>query len=414
MKPVRSTNSHGSAGPDDPLGEYRAHFLQVLESQHYHRATIAQYGHRLDALARQMQASKVALEDLDEARAIELMGESALPSFRGRPATYSIRKFIKFLSDSGVTKPNTVSPLGDERDPLKREFETHLRVQRGLSERTIFHSWRFAHRFLEFRFSGGAADLSQITAHDIARFLQHLASRGKPYRDKTPPTHLRSFFRFLFRTARTATDLAPSIPRVAQRYGARLPRFLTPDQVEQLLAAVRADTPLGRRNYAMVLLSARLGLRAPEVIAIRIDDIDWRKGEILVRGKGQRHDRLPLPPDVGEALAEYVRRDRVTASRLLFVTDRAPRRPFPDGQILNLILRHAFAKAGLTPRTPYVGSHILRHSLATSLIRQGATLAEIGDLLRHRSHQSTMIYAKLDVEGLRSIASSWPATGGAQ
>ena len=308
-------------------------------------------------------------------------------------------------------RPNPSSVITD-RERLRREYEEYLRVQRGLSERTIYHCWRFADRFLEFRFPRAAAEFDRLTPPDIARFLHHLSSRGKPFRDKTPPTHLRNFFRFLFRTGRTATDLTPAVPRVAQRYGTRLPRSLTPDQVERLLAAVRADTPIGRRNYAMLLLQARLGLRAPEVVAIRLDDIDWRAGEILIRGKGPRHDRLPLPPDVGAAIAEYVRRDRVTASRILFVTDRAPRRPFPDGQVLNLILRHAFTTCGLTPPAPYVGSHILRHSLATALIQRGATLGEIGELLRHRSRQTTLRYAKVDIDGLRSVAQAWPTPGG--
>jgi integrase len=163
----------------------------------------------------------------------------------------------------------------------------------------------------------------------------------------------------------------------------------------------------------MVLLMARLGLRAPEVIAIRVDDVDWRNGEVLIRGKGKRRDRLPLPPDVGHALAEYMRRDRVTDSRALFVTDRAPRRPFSDGQVLNNILRDAFDAIGAKPPVPYVGSHILRHSLAVALIQKGASLTEIGEVLRHRSRRSTAIYARLDVEGLRSISPPWPTTGGA-
>ena len=184
------------------------------------------------------------------------------------------------------------------------------------------------------------------------------------------------------------------------------------EQVETLLKAVRTETSAGRRNYAMVLLIARLGLRAPEVVAIQIDDIDWRSGEILVRGKGKRHDRIPLPPDVGEALADYIKLDRTTTSRAVFVTERAPHAPFKDGQVLNYILRNAFAKTGLKPPAPYVGSHILRHSLATSLVQRGAPLEEISDMLRHRSWASTMIYAKLDVDGLRSIAQPWPVAGG--
>jgi len=162
------------------------------------------------------------------------------------------------------------------------------------------------------------------------------------------------------------------------------------------------------------LLLARLGLRAPEVVAMQLDDIDWRSGEIIVRGKGNRYDRVPLPPDVGEALADYIRLDRTTTSRSLFVTERPPHRPFKDGQILNHILKDAFARTGLTPPAPYVGSQILRHSLATNLVQRGASLEEIGDMLRHRSRASTMIYAKLDIDGLRSIAQPWPVAGGAK
>lgn len=176
--------------------------------------------------------------------------------------------------------------------------------------------------------------------------------------------------------------------------------------------AAKADSPLGRRNYAMILLLARLGLRAAEVVAIQLDDIDWRAGEIIIRGKGQRHDRMPLPPDVGEALADYIRRDRVTKLRTLFVTDRAPHRPFCNGRVLNVILKEAFARTGLTQPSPYMVSRVLRHSLATNLLRGGASLTEIGDMLRHRSRLSTLIYAKLDIEGLRSIAQPWPVTEG--
>lgn len=300
------------------------------------------------------------------------------------------------------------------RAELRREYEAYLRQQRGLSERTIFHCWRFADRFLEFRFGEDVGDLSEITAVDIACFLQQLIERKLPFRDKTPPAHLRNFFRYLFKAGKTDRNLALGIPSVAQRYGARLPRHLTPEQVEMLIGAVRTDTPAGRRNHAMVLLMARLGLRAPEVIAMQIDDIDWRSGEILVRGKGDRHDRVPLPPDVGEALADYIRHDRGTGSRALFVTARAPHRPFKDGQILNNILKDSFARTGLKPPASYVGSHILRHSLAVNLVRQGASLEEIGDMLRHRSRSSTMIYARLDIDGLRSVAQPWPVMGGVQ
>lgn len=301
------------------------------------------------------------------------------------------------------------------RAELRRDYETYLRRQRGLSERTIFHCWRYADRFLDFRFGDKTGDLAQITAADIVAFLQHLTTRKPPFRDKSSATHLRNFFRYLFKAGKTAKNLALGIPSVAQRYGARLPRHLTSEQVETLLRAVQScGGHTERRDYAMVLLLARLGLRAPEVITMQLNDVDWRAGEITVRGKGNRHDRVPLPPDVGKAIADYIKVERVSPSRALFVTARPPHRAFKDGQILNRILKDAFARTGLKPPVPYVGSHILRHSLAANLVQQGASLEEIGDMLRHRSRASTMIYARLDVDGLRSVAQPWPVAGGAE
>jgi site-specific recombinase XerD len=255
-------------------------------------------------------------------------------------------------------------------------------------------------------------DPRKISVGDIAAFLQARAI-AKARRDKTVPSHLRNFFRFLFKTSRIAANLAPSVPCVARRFGTRLPRHLSPEQIETVLKAVRNEPHACRRNYAMILLLARLGLRPREVIAMRIDDIDWRSGEILIRGKGDLHDRFPLLPEVGKALAEYIKLERKTQSRSVFVTKRPPYRPFKDAQILNLVLKSAYVRTGLKPPTPYVGAHILRHSLATNLVRNGASLEEISDTLRHRSRATTMLYAKLDIEGLRSIAQSWPVEGGA-
>ena len=182
-----------------------------------------------------------------------------------------------------------------------------------------------------------------------------------------------------------------------------------------MLACVRDNPRHGARDYAMLLIMARLGLRAAEVIAIQLDDIDWRAGELLVRGKGKLHDRVPISAEVGEALSRYLREERGPAScRTMFVTHRAPHRPFRDSQIVNAVLKDALKATGQKPITPYVGSHLLRHSLATRLVNTGASLDEVSDVLRHRSRSSTMIYARLDIDGLRSLAMPWPAAGGAQ
>jgi len=413
--PQRNTSQTDAATIRHPLDAYPEQFQKHLERQHYSPATILQYHHCLNALGSQMQARHVDLKDLDEERAVELIAQAEPLSSHSTYHRFIVRRFLTFLAPLGVVKPRRDATLDDTvRGRLKRDYEAYLRHQRGLSESTICHSWRVADRFLTFRFGQEVGELAAITATDIGAFLQHLTTRQPPRRDKALASRLRNFFRYLFQAGNTTANLAVGIPSVAQRYGTRLPRHLTPAQVDLLVEAVRTDPASGRRNYAMVLLIARLGLRAPEVIALQIDDIDWRSGEILVRGKGQRHDRVPLPPEVGAALAEYIRHDRTTTSRALFVTERAPHQAFKDGQVLNAILKNAFTSTGLTPPAPYVGSHMLRHSLATTLVQRGASLEEISDMLRHRSRASTMLYAKLDIDGLRSIAQPWPVAGGAQ
>jgi integrase/recombinase XerD len=398
-----------------PLGDYPEKFLSNLEIEHYSRNTRDAYARYIHALNQLMKKHRVDIKDLDEDRAVALIMSLKWTLSRRKASLFMVRKFVMYLTDSGVAKP-VLPPKPDNtgRGYLKRDYEEYLRRQRGLSERTIKHCWWFAVRFLKFRFGDEVGDLSRITTTDIIRFMQQLLSRDKPFRDKTPPTHLRNFFQYLFKSGKTAANLALCIPSIKQNYGARLPRYLEPEQVESLIKAVRKNTPIGRRNHAMVLLLARLGLRAPEVIAMQVNDIDWRAGEIIVRGKGQRHDRVPLPEDVGKAVAEYLRRDRVSNSHALFVASHAPYKPFRDGTILNSILKHAFVKAGFAPPVPFVGSHVLRHSLAAALVRRGASLDEIANMLRHHSRASTMIYAKLDIEGLRTIVQPWPVSGGAK
>jgi site-specific recombinase XerD len=297
-------------------------------------------------------------------------------------------------------------------DRLRAEYQTYMRDQRGLAEGTISHSLSFLDRFMTFRFGAKLGPLDDITPADIVGFLREVRGRKTPYRDTTPPTHLRSLFRFLFWSGKTKRDLAASLPRVATPRASHLPRSLRPEAIERLIDATRSADAVGRRNYAMMLLLARLGLRAPEVIAIQLDDIDWRAGTILIRGKGKRHDRMPLPEDAGKAIVDYVRNGRRGTSRTLFVSSKVPFRPFVDATILNMMLRAAFKDTGLEPPQKYIGSHLLRHSLATDMLRKGASLDEIGDVLRHRSRASTTIYARHDIEGLRSIAPSWPAEGG--
>ncbi len=404
---------------DDALGDYPRKFQAHLESQGYAPETVAAYGRRIRRLGTFMQEHKIAVGALSDLEAAELLSKVKWPSSNRQSTSYIVRHFVRFLIGECAIPPAptpvaTPTPKERARASLRQDYEVYLRRQRGLSEQTIHSAWRYADRFLDFRFGDDKGNASEITQTDIAGFMQHLHSRQQPYRVKVLSTSLRTFFQFLFKAGKTKINLALGIPSVAHRYGTRLPRHLVPAQVESLLSAVRSETPKNRRNYAMMILLARLGLRASEVVAMQIDDIDWRVGEIIIRGKGQLHDRVPLPQDVGEALADYIRLDRVTTSRALFVSGLAPHRPLKDATVLNAILKRAFVKTGLKTPAPCVGSRVLRHSLATNLLQRGASMEEIGNMLRHRARPSTMIYARLDIEGLRSIAQPWPVVGGAK
>jgi site-specific recombinase XerD len=325
---------------------------------------------------------------------------------------YCLERFIDALVDAGVAeRPKAKAKVPTPLDRLQVEYESYLREQRGLTDATIYHCVRFLVRFMTFRFGGKLGNFDDITPNDIVGFLRMLRGGTAP-RDKTGPSHLRNLFRFLFWSGKTKRDLAASIPRTRQPAKSTLPRYLKPEEVDKLLDASWAPTPVGRRNYAMLVVLARLGLRAPEAIVIQLDDIDWRNGTILIRGKGKRHDRMPLPDDVGKAIVDYIKNGRRGRSRALFVSNTPPHKPFVDAQILNTALKQAFKDTGLKPPQKYVGSHLLRHSLATDMLSKGASLDEIGDVLRHRSRMSTTIYARHDVDGLRSIAPPWPKEKG--
>jgi integrase/recombinase XerD len=396
---------------------HRKIFLERLGAQGYAAATIQEYRTIAGRLCEAIEKRALRLGDLDGATT-ERLRHSVLSGITGSARSYAkfcLGRFIEHLSETGVaTVPEPPAKKATAQDRLREEYEIYLRRQRGLADSTIAHCTRFLERFMAFRFGDKLGDLNAITPDDIVAFLCKLKAGSKPRRYKALPSDLRSLFKFLFWSGKTKRNLADSLPRVAT--GAdHLPRYLKAEEVERLIDAVRTDDAIGRRNYAMLLLMARLGLRAPEVIAIQLDDIDWRGGTILIRGKGKLHDRMPLPADVGEALVDYIKNGRAGTSRVLFLSARTPHhQPFKNAQILNTVLEGAFRKTGLRPPQKYVGSHLLRHSLATDMLRKGASLDEVSDVLRHRSRMTTTIYAKYDLDALRSIARRWPVGGDAR
>ena len=239
----------------------------------------------------------------------------------------------------------------------------------------------------------------------MTTFLLRDTARLSPGAAKNVLQHLRSLLRFVHQVGYVAQDLALTLPPVASWHATRLPPTVSTDEVEALLAP-EADMPgPGRRNYAVLLLLARLGLRATEICRLTLDDVDWRAGELVVSGKSRRVDRLPLPTDVGTALAAYLHDERPPVrTRELFLTGRAPIHGMSRGGVFHVVTT-ACRRRGLTP----LGPHRLRHALATTLLHHGVPLPTIGQGLRHRDLQSTAAYAKVDQAALRTVAQAWPA-----
>lgn len=288
------------------------------------------------------------------------------------------------------------------------DYEIYLLRERGLAASTITRYSTHAQRFLKQISQERLANQEMVGIEQISAIVRTEARKVSTKTLQLLTTALRCFLRFLLREGLITTDLASCVPPARSREQTVLQRYLPSEQVERILDSCDRTTAIGRRDHAILLLLARLGLRATEVVALTLDDIDWRAGELLVKGKGKFHDRLPLPHDVGAAVAAYLQQDRRSETRRLFVPIKGPHMVFTSGASINVILARALRRAGLQAPNKGIGSHLLRHSLATSMLRRGATLAEIGSVLRHRSAQTTTLYAKVDIEGLRSIALPWP------
>ena len=331
---------------------------------------------------------------------------------RGHAAT--LHQVLAHLRARGVVpSPAPVideSPLGQ----LQRQYEQYLTAERGLAPATVTKYGGVLRWFLSDRFGDGLLTPSALDVSTITTFVIRHAHTMSPGHAKNMVAALRSICHFLWQRGAIDRDLAAGVPRMPDWRLATIPKYLGPEEVERLLQACDLQAAVGRRDHAILLLLARLGLRAGEIIALELDDIQWRAGEILVRSsKRLPQDRLPLLTEVGEALATYVRRDRPShRTRRVFLCMKAPRRGFSHPSTVSTIVRRALARAGLSPAVK--GAHLLRHSLATRMLRQGASLPEIGLVLRHRTVQTTEIYAKVDLAGLRALAQPWPQMGGAR
>lgn len=390
-----------------PLSPHLDSFAEALVGLGYARRTAGFQFNLLDRMGQWLNGNHLTVADLKERIVDRFLEEQRRQGKRGKGDRATLRRFLDHLRHKGVVPMRAPVPAAHPLALLESRYEQYLRKERGLSTDTVRNYLPFVHRFLGERFVDAPLRLGELHASDSSAFiLRHARSTGLG-RTKLMVTALRSFLRFLLQHGEIDTDLAASVPAVSGWRQAAVPKHLGAEEVQRLLNDCNRNTAGGRRNYAILLLLARLGLRAGEVVALQLDDVDWRVGEIKIRGKGSVQDRLPLFADVGEAVADYLRQDRPRcASRRVFIRMRAPHRGFVSPAAVSTIVERAVDRTGLHP--PIRGAHLLRHSLATGMLRCGASMAEIGQVLRHRAANTTEIYAKVDFEGLRALARCWP------
>ena len=288
-------------------------------------------------------------------------------------------------------------------DALVHIFTNYLKDQRGLQPGTYEYYAKYARIFIVHCFGVSSVSFSNLTGKRIQDFilLQSRSQGAKSCQKIT--TALKSFLKFLFLYGKTESDLAIFVPTVSNRRNTHIPCFLSPVEVQKVLNSCNLKSSMGRRDYAILLLLARFGLRSGEVRNLTLEDISWDSGEITIRGKSRRENRFPLPQDVGGAIVQYLKTDRPScSSRNLFICTRAPYRGLSNASSLGIIVTRALKRSGLNP--PQKGAHLLRHSAATQILRGGASLNDVGEILRHRQINTSAIYAKVDLPRLKILS----------
>lgn len=388
-----------------PLEAYASGFAAELRRVGYRENPTADQLRLMAHLSRWLEEQGLGGEQLTPSVQAAFLAARRAAGYTLWLSPKALVPMLEYLRRHGVTPPEPVVVLRPTEAVLER-YRQHLTSERGLTASTAAGYIHLVRPFLRNRQGpDGALDLAGLTARDVTSYvLADVAGHGSA---KLAITSLRSVLEFLHLEGILGRSLSSAVPRVAGTRLAGLPRALEPGQVDQLLASCDRDTAVGRRDYAVLTVLARLGLRAGEIVALKLGDVDWRSGEIIVCGKGDRRERLPLPVDVGRAIVAYLRRGRPTAEcRNLFLRVRAPHRALSSSGVTGIVVGAAL-KAGLPP----VGAHRLRHTAATAMLRAGAPLSEIGQVLRHRSPLSTAIYAKVDRVALRQLARPWPVGG---
>jgi len=391
-----------------PLAPYAAGFESWLRSRAYSPSAMADRLYQFDQLSRWLERAGLGVGELTGEQAGRFAASRRAAGLVLWASPQSVVLPLAYLRELGAA-PVPVAVLAQgPLEELLADYRLYLRVERGLSEHTVLDAYGPAARlFLAGWETADGLGLVRLSAADVSSFLARECPQRSVSGARDLVCALRSLLRYLHLAGLIEKPLVWAVPSVADLRDRTLPRGLAPAVVGKLLASCDRRRLIGRRDFAILLLLARLGLRAGEVAAIGLDDVDWRDGLLLVRGKGSRQDVLPLPVDVGEAIVAYLRARPRCECRALFLRVTAPREGLNRCTVA-WVVRAACDRAGL----PRVGAHRLRHTAATEMLRAGASLAEIGQVLRHREQKTTAIYAKVDRQVLRALARPWPSPGG--
>jgi site-specific recombinase XerD len=391
-----------------PLAPFAAGFEGWLRSRAYSRSATANRLCQLDQLSRWLEREGLGVGELTGERVERFVDSRRARGLVTWVSSQSLALPLEYLQVLGVVPAPAPALAQGPCEELLAEYRRYLLVERQLSEHTVLDAYVPAARlFLEGWERPDRLGLERLSAADVSMFLARECPKRSVSGARDLVCALRSFLRYLHLAGVIEAPLVWAVSSVADLRDRTLPRGLEPTAVRELLASCDRRTLVGRRDHAILLLLSRLGLRAGEVAAITLDDVDWGGGLLLVHGKGSRQDLLPLPVDVGEAIVSYLRRRPQCECRALFLRVNAPRGPVNRCTVA-WVVRAACDRAGL----PRVGAHRLRHTAATEMLRHGASLVEIGQVLRHREPKTTAIYAKVDRRALRALARPWPSPGG--
>ena len=413
----------------DPLEPYRAGFERALGGAGYSPLSAANQVRLMRHLSMWLQGRGLTAADLVPVLVAEYLADRRASGYTCWLSVRGLTPLLGYLRGAGAVPEPAVPELSGPLAELTDRYRRYLQQERGLVPATVRYYLADARPFLAQWVDDRGSRLDKLDAAAVTRFVVTECGCRSVGSAKILVTVLRSLLRFLLLDGSVRIDLACAVPAVAGWRGSHLPKGLSQGEVQALLASgeqgrmapgrpragqgpgarARLDEPriAARRDKAILLLLVRLGLRAGEVASLELDDVDWRRGEVVIRGKGRRDERLPLPVDVGEAIVEYLRRDRpVVAGRALFTGTRAPYGPV-TAEAVKQVVDSAAGRAGLIG----VSAHRLRHTAATGVLNAQASLAEVGQLLRHRSAVTTAIYAKVDRGRLRELAVAWPEPG---